>query len=254
MFCCTSNFNRFVLPADPLLQFIPLISFIQIMTQPSRKPEIAAAYNKWAETYDTDQNRTRDLAGQVLRQIELPFAGRKIIEVGCGTGRNTEWLARPEAGSTNIVALDFSEEMLARASARVRDPRVRFIQHDVRAKWPVADASADLVIAILILEHVEMLESFFAEAARALNVGGELFICELHPMRQLLGGQAQFTSTQTGERQLVPAFLHNVSDYVNAGLGSGFELLSLGEWRDSGARPNDLPRLLSLRLQMSQQR
>ena len=221
------------------------------MTQPFRQPEIAAAYNEWAETYDTNLNRTRDLAGQVLRQVGLNIAGRTVIEVGCGTGRNTEWLARPEAGATNIVALDFSEAMLARARARVRDPRVRFIQHDVREKWPVADGSRELVIAILVLEHVEVLEPFFAEAARSLNVGGELFICELHPMRQLLGGQAQFISTQTGERQLVTAFLHNVSDYVNVGVAFGFELIHLGEWRDPDALPNDLPRLLSLRLRIN---
>jgi len=221
------------------------------VTQSSRKSEIAAAYNEWAETYDTDQNRTRDLAGQVLRQIELPFAGRKVIEVGCGTGRNTEWLAQPAAGVHNIVALDFSEAMLARARERVRDRRVRFVKHDVRHPWPLADVSADLVIAMLVLEHVEMLEPFFAEAARVLNAGGDLFVCELHPMRQLLGGQAQFTSTHTGECQLVPAFIHNVSNYVNAGLSSGFEVVKMGEWRDADALATDLPRLLSLRLRLA---
>ena len=221
------------------------------MTQPSKKSEIAAAYNEWAETYDTVQNRTRDLAAQVLRQADLTFADHRIIEVGCGTGRNTEWLARAAGAAHDIVALDFSEQMLARARERVRDAQVRFIQHDVRNRWPLADASADLVIAMLILEHVELLEPFFAEAARALNAGGELFICELHPMRQLLGGQAQFTSTQTGEHRRVPAFVHNTSGYVNAGLSSGFELVNMGEWRDADALPEDLPRLLSLRFRLS---
>jgi ubiquinone/menaquinone biosynthesis C-methylase UbiE len=220
------------------------------MMKPSGKSEIAAAYNEWAKTYDTDPNRTRDLARKVLEQADVSVADHKIIEVGCGTGRNTEWLASAPAGAKEIVALDFSEEMLARARERVRDRRVRFIQHDVRARWPFAEDIADLVIAILILEHVEMLESFFAEAARVLNVEGELFICELHPMRQLLGGQAQFTSTRTGERRLVPAFLHNVSDYVNAGLASGLELVSMGEWRDAETLPKDLPRLLSLRFRL----
>jgi malonyl-CoA O-methyltransferase len=103
---------------------------------------------------------------------------------------------------------------------------------------------------MLILEHVELLEPFFAEAARALNAGGELFICELHPMRQLLGGQAQFTSTQTGEHRRVPAFVHSTSDYVNAGLSSGLELVNMSEWRDADALPKDLPRLLSLRFRL----
>ena len=216
------------------------------MTQPSTKSEIAAAYNDWAETYDTDPNCTRDLAAQVLRQVNLNFVDRNVIEAGCGTGRNTEWLARPAAGSAGIVALDFSEEMLTRARNHVNDPRVRFVQHDVRNTWPVPDASADVVIAMLILEHVEMVEPVFSEAARTLRPGGELFICELHPMRQLLGGQAQFTNARTGEHHRVPAFLHDVSDYVNAGLTVGFELASLGEWRDREAPRSSAPRLLTL--------
>src|SRR5438128_1530526 len=214
-----------------------------MMTQLSAKSEIATAYDVWAETYDTDFNHTRDLAAAVLRYIGLKLAGRSVIEVGCGTGRNTEWLAQ-RAG--NIVGLDFSEEMLQRAQARVQSPQVRFVHHDVRNPWPLAHASADLVIAMLILEHVEDIKPMVSEAARALTAGGELFICELHPMRQLLGGQAQFNNARTGEHHRVSAFLHDVSDYVNAGLSLGFELVSLGEWRDLNAPRSVAPRLLTL--------
>jgi hypothetical protein len=73
-----------------------------------------------------------------------------------------------------------------------------------------------------------------------------LFICELHPMRQLLGSQAQFNNARTGGHHRVPAFLHDVSDYVNAGLALGFELASLGEWRDLEAPRSSAPRLLTL--------
>ena len=214
-----------------------------MMTQPSPKSEIASAYDVWAETYDTDPNRTRELAAAGLRQIGLKLAGRNVVEVGCGTGRNTEWLAQ-QAG--NIVGLDFSEGMLQRAQARVRSPHVRFVHHDVRNPWPLPHASADLVIAMLILEHVENIKPMVAQAARTLTTGGELFICELHPMRQLLGGQAQFNNARTGEHHRVPAFLHDVSDYVNAGLTLGFELARLGEWRDLDAPRSSAPRLLTL--------
>ena len=121
------------------------------MTQSSDQPEIAAAYTDWAQTYDKDLNRTRDLAAEVLKQTNLDLTGRKVIEIGCGTGRNTAWLAKR---ADEIVALDFSDEMLAKARDRVNDPRVRFVQHDARTEWPLADSSADVVIAMLILEHV----------------------------------------------------------------------------------------------------
>ncbi|HEV2826185.1 MAG TPA: methyltransferase domain-containing protein [Pyrinomonadaceae bacterium] len=212
------------------------------MTQ-SSQPDIAAAYNDWAETYDTDPNRTRDLAAEALKQVSLDLAGRKVIEIGCGTGSNTAWLTQHAA---EIVALDFSDEMLAKARARVTDPRVRFLQHDARARWPLTDSSADVVVAMLILEHIENLKTFFAEAARVLRHRGGLFVCELHPMRQLTGGQAQFSSPTTGQRRLVTAFLHDVSEYVNTGRSAGFELEHLGEWRDADAPVNSVPRVLSL--------
>jgi ubiquinone/menaquinone biosynthesis C-methylase UbiE len=193
-----------------------LFCICQIVSQRTTKSEIAAAYNEWAETYDTDENRTRDLAAQVLRQANLSFAGRKVIEAGCATGRNTDWLASSAAGAAGIVALDFSEEMLTRARNRVRDPRVRFVQHDVRSNWPIPDASADVVIAMLVLEHVELLEPFFVEASRTLNIDGQLFICELHPTRQLMGKQTRFTNARTGEQTLVPAFLQQTDDYRGA--------------------------------------
>jgi ubiquinone/menaquinone biosynthesis C-methylase UbiE len=215
------------------------------MTSKPSKSDVASAYNRWAETYDTDPNRTRELAEQVLRKIDLPVSGREVVEIGCGTGRNTEWLATL---ARTITARDFSEEMLRLARARIQDPRLRFIQHDVRMPWPVPDDSADLIIAMLVLEHVERLETVFAEAARKLRPRGQLFICELHPMRQLLGGQAQFSNPQNGERELVPAFLHTVSDFVNGGLSSGLELQRLDEWRDPDAAANTIPRLLSLLL------
>src|SRR5438876_8929763 len=99
------------------------------MSEVVNKSEIAIAYDEWAETYDSDPNRTRELAGQVLRKVDLRVDGRDIVEIGCGTGRNTEWLATQAA---RITALDFSEAMLARARARVHDPCLRFVQHDVR--------------------------------------------------------------------------------------------------------------------------
>lgn len=205
--------------------------------------EIAAAYNEWAEVYDTNANRTRDLAAAVLRQMRLDLGGRAVLEIGCGTGSNTQWLVEQ---SQSVLALDFSREMLRHAQARVRSSRVRFVQHDVRSAWPLAEASVDLVVAMLVLEHIEHLQPIFAESARVLRPGGEIFLCELHPFRQLQGHQAEFIHPRTAERVCVSAFLHETVEYVNASLRAGFELVHMSEWRDPEAPRSTLPRLLSL--------
>jgi ubiquinone/menaquinone biosynthesis C-methylase UbiE len=221
------------------------------MSQPSTKSEIAAAYNDWAETYDTMPNITRDLATQTLKQSDLKLPGNTIIEVGCGTGRNTEWLARPDAGAAAILALDFSEKMLKRARTRVKDRRVRFVQQDLHDPWPVSNSSADVVVVMLVLEHVERLEPIFAEAARALKSGGEIFIVELHPTLQLMGKQARFTNAKTGESTLVTAFLHLTEDYHHAAISSGFELVREVDCYVTEAPSDTPPQLLSLQFRLT---
>ena len=206
--------------------------------------EISAAYNRWSAQYDNDRNLTRDLDAQVLRQIQtLPLSGTQVLEFGCGTGKNTEYLAQH---ARELVAMDFSDGMLSVAKRRVPAGHVRFVQHDVRKPWPVPDNSIDLVVGNLVLEHVEKLSAVFAEAARVLRDGGTLYICELHPFRQWRGGQAHFTEHSTGETVQVSAFVHSVGDYVNSAIKQHFMLANLGEWLESDAPAGAFPRLLSL--------
>ena len=51
------------------------------------------AYNLWSETYDTVENKTRDLEARALRE-SVAGENLDILEIGCGTGKNTEWLLR----------------------------------------------------------------------------------------------------------------------------------------------------------------
>ena len=213
------------------------------MPEPPRSSDVATAYDRWATQYDDDPNLTRDLDAVVVRRAPLRLAGREVLELGCGTGKNTGWLA---AEARQVVALDFSAGMLAVARDRVRAPHVRFVQHDVRAVWPLAPATVDVVVGNLVLEHVAELAPVYREAARVLRPGGQLFLCELHPFRQLRGAQAHFTDPATRATVHVPAFRHAASEYVNAGLAAGLVLRELGEWLEEGAAPELPPRLLSV--------
>lgn len=215
------------------------------MPQPSSPDdsEVARAYDRWALSYDADHNATRDLDALVVRGAPLDIAGRDVLELGCGTGKNTVWLAEH---ARRVTAMDFSAQMLARAGERVTARNVEYLRHDVRDPWPVASRSVDVVVGNLVLEHVENLEPVYAEAARVLRPGGALFFCELHPFRQLRGGQAHFTDRDTGETVHVTAHVHTVSEYVNAGLAASLVLRELGEHLEAGAQADAPPRLISV--------
>lgn len=201
---------------------------------------VQAAYDHWAASYDADVNRTRDLDAQVTRAT---FAGRTlghVLELGCGTGKNTRLFAEI---ANEIHGLDFSSAMLAKAQARDLGPHVRFTRADLTAPWPVADGAVDLVCANLVLEHLPELGFVFTEAARVLAPGGRFYVSEFHPFRQYLGNKAVFEAD--GAQVDFPAFVHHVSDFTSAAREAGLRLVEIDEhWHEEDAgKP---PRLLTL--------
>lgn len=201
--------------------------------------QIQTAYTQWAATYDTDRNLTRDLDQLVTRATLAERHYRSILELGCGTGKNTRLLA--EIGG-RVHGLDFSAGMLAQARTKGFGPTVTFSEADLTQPWPCADQSVDLVTCNLVLEHIADLAFIFAEAARTLAPAGHLFICELHPFKQYLGSKAAFQQDQ--ERIELPAFVHHISEFLDAAARTGFTLTSLKEWWHADDRQTP-PRLVS---------
>ena len=209
------------------------------------KVSIRQAYNRWAATYDLDRNLTRDLDEAVTRQALANLRCNSILEIGCGTGKNTALLA--EVGQ-RVYALDFSQGMLDKAKAKLPSGNVIFGVADIAAPWPCKNQSVDLIVCNLVLEHIADLPFVFAEVFRTLTHGGRFFICELHPFRQYQGTQAQFQDQQG--RTEIQAFVHHLSDYIHAADANSLTLERLNEWwhEDDQDKP---PRLLSLMLMKS---
>jgi ubiquinone/menaquinone biosynthesis C-methylase UbiE len=201
---------------------------------------IQAAYNNWSTSYDFDHNLTRDLDCYVTEKTLAPGPYQSILEIGCGTGKNTTLLAHV---GRKVTALDFSEGMLQKAREKVAADHVTFVAADVTKRWPCANRAADLVTCNLVLEHIEDLSFIFAETWRTLVADGRLFISELHPFRQYRGSKATYQSNQGATE--IQAFVHHVSDFLAAARQSGLVLSQLGEWWDGDGREQP-PRLLSL--------
>jgi ubiquinone/menaquinone biosynthesis C-methylase UbiE len=196
---------------------------------------IQNAYNEWSETYDTDENLTRDLDWQLTKETLADQHFDSILELGCGTGKNTTFLAQI---GTDVHALDFSKGMIAKAREKVKARNVKFSVADLTQAWPCEDQAYDLIVCNLVLEHIEDLSFIFSEVSRALEQNGRFFLNELHPFRQYEGKKARFSTAQ-GETE-IPAFVHHISDFVNAALMSGLNLIKLNEtWheRDQGRSP-----------------
>ena len=200
--------------------------------------QVKKAYQSWSVIYDQNENKTRDLDLLITQAVLKSIAFEKLVEIGCGTGKNTQWLADK---AIKIIAMDFSSEMLAIAKKKVTQNHVTFMEADISLPWKIENGWADLISCNLVLEHLKDLSPVFIEAQRILKNNGYFFISEIHPMRRFVGSQAKFENT------LVESYLHHLSNYLSEAETAGFKLIKIDEWFDEEtANP---PRLLTLLLQ-----
>lgn len=155
------------------------------------------------DRYDTD-GLSEQLYFQALRQIPIPldgYAGKKVLEVGCGLGEGLNFVSRL-VNASQIVGLDLSRAATDRANARLsRGDQLRFVQGDAEA-LPFPDGEFDVVINVESSHNYPDLGGFLDEAARVLKPGGylshvDLFIDQSHErLAQLKQEDRAFEWTQ----------------------------------------------------------
>lgn len=200
---------------------------------------IEKSYNFWAEQYDTNENKTRDLDKKATIETLSNYDFENVLELGCGTGKNTAWLITK---AKFIIGLDFSEEMLSKAKSKINSDKIKFVQADLKKSWEIQNEFADLITCSLTLEHIKELDFIFNQAYQKLKPNGKFFVCELHPARQYLGSKAKY-ETGKGIEEL-EVYIHHISDYLDAAKKNEFHLVELNEWFDNQS-DNEIPRLIS---------
>ncbi len=196
---------------------------------------VQKSYDRWSASYDQDLNLTRDLDASLTRGLLAGQRFQAVLEIGCGTGKNTAFLA---GIGDRVLGMDFSQGMLQRARLKVRTSNVCFVRHDITRPWPLQASVFNLLACNLVLEHVQELPFVFRQAARVMLPGAVFYVSELHPFRQYLGGRAQYL-TGSG-RSEISAHIHHISDFVQGAQAAGLRLVDFQEgWHaeDQGRPP-----------------
>lgn len=108
--------------------------------------------------------------------------GKRVLDVGCGTGDLTRAALR--AGAAEVIGTDFVPGMLT--AAREKCPvHAQFVQGDA-LRLPFPDASFDAVVNAFLLRNVGDLPAALREMVRVLRPGGWLACLEItHPAAAL---------------------------------------------------------------------
>lgn len=121
---------------------------------------VAARYDAWFGT--PAGHYAEELENELVCRVVGDLGGRRILDVGCGTGLHLKLFAD---GGGRGVGLEPSWDMLARAQERLRGRAVYLVQGRAEA-LPFRDDAFDVVAMITSVEFVADARAAFAEAAR----------------------------------------------------------------------------------------
>jgi 2-polyprenyl-6-hydroxyphenyl methylase/3-demethylubiquinone-9 3-methyltransferase len=116
-----------------------------------------------------------------------PFAGLRVLDIGCGGGLVSEPLARLGA---EVVAIDASAENIGTARAHAAQSGLAIdYRHATAEELAAAGETFEAVLALEIVEHVADLDAFVTAMAALVKPDGMLAVATLNrtPQAFLLG-------------------------------------------------------------------
>jgi len=134
---------------------------------------------------DSNYRRRIQPPNQIIERSGIK-KGDRVLEIGCGSGAYTTFVAR-EVGEDGIVeALDIQPAMLSQLEKKLSKPENSDIQnirvHKSSAyQLPFEEESFDLVYMITVLPEIPDQGKVLAEVRRVLKVNGILAVTEFFP-------------------------------------------------------------------------
>ncbi|WP_263913044.1 class I SAM-dependent methyltransferase [Achromobacter sp. 79A6] len=186
-----------------------------------------------------------------LRALVPDVKGRAVVDLGCGFGWFCRWAQ--EQGAAEVLGLDVSENMLARARDTTRSATIRYQRADLD-QLQLPPQSVDLAYSSLTLHYLECLPALFATVHQALKPGGRFVFSAEHPI-YTAPARPGFVQDESGRRiwplnqyalrgprttdWLAKGVIkqhRTVGDYVNLLIKAGFTLAHLDEWAPTAAQ------------------
>jgi len=186
-----------------------------------------------------------------LRALLPDLRGLKVLDLGCGFGWFCRW-ARAQ-GAAQILGIDVSENMLARARASTADPAITYVRADLE-RLDLSRAVFDLAYSSLALHYVEDLGGLLRKVHEALAADGVLVFSVEHPIFMAPTRPAWSVDADGGRTWPVDAYLvegprrtdwlaegvvkqhRTIGTTINLLIRQGFAISHLEEWGPTDAQ------------------
>jgi len=141
-------------------------------------PDLWEAHADWWQEGFTE-GADPEYTEQIVPLVGDLLAGRgRVLDIGAGEGQLARVLA---ARGVEVVGVDPTGAQIHEAARRGGGPT--YVRSGAE-ELPLAGASFDGVLACLVFEHIESMDTAVAEAARVLRPGGRFVLMLNHPLLQ----------------------------------------------------------------------
>lgn len=152
--------------------FSALLS-LSINSVEENKQKIAMSFGRAAETYDEAAKIQAWAADHLLAKVESYTADSLVLDIGCGTGKNTAKLAEK---ASSVIGLDIAQGMIDYAKQQY--PQLHFMTADGE-DLPFDDGSAEAIYSNLATQWSQQALVLFDEWFRVLKPGGKVWLSTL---------------------------------------------------------------------------
>ncbi len=166
------------------------------MSKKTKIYDSQAGYDLWASQYDEKLAFLNSFEGVQFAKMLGDLKGKKVLDLGCGTGRLTDLLLN---NGGEVSGIDVSEKMLE--VARKKYPWVNFAQADAE-NLPFKDDEFDVVVSAFVIVHFKDLQKLFDEVCRVLKSGGIFVLTNINQKK------APKLKLKNGEEIIIKSFYH----------------------------------------------
>jgi len=183
--------------------------------------DVKKQYNQWAKEYDKEANIAIFLEEKNIKDFMPSTKGKDVLDFGCGTGRHAIPLAKKGA---KVTAIDLTSGMIKEAKKKAKKLPIDFMNVDLLKYSP--KKKFDLIISMLVLDHIQKLEKAISVISQASKIGTEVIISNMHPetMRKDADLKTKRAQGYLVEGFKTDQFYHPLEEYVELFLKKGFVL------------------------------
>ncbi len=141
---------------------------------------------------------SRDIDEWMLHILN-PQKGTKILDIGCGAGKQCFLFYKALQGEADITGGDVNPELLEKArqeNAKIGN-RIKVIDLDFNQRFPLDDDQYDLVTSCFAIYYAEDIHFTISEMHRVITPGGRLFTTGPMPENKHLFYDIIFEATHT---------------------------------------------------------